>query len=356
MSELFFLRSNNGQDSYLSKVANESKASLRTFDLPTSTLFNGPLIIEVNEEVLKSYLILLEDRVGPVIIAFKDKKHFNLLESLKKNLDKIYGFMDLSMDYEYNVPLLKNYLNQNFAKSELALNKLSQDLDKILEYTQTELSRVKELHDRFVKLRTENLKGGKIQIKYIAGENTGGEFFDFVEVNHEIVIIQIGTDSYIASSMMISEIELFKTQKNNLKIHLPQLIKKFLELADEYQAKVNYLITVINLKKLEIHYYQKGNSKYFYEGKLFTPTGDGVLKMKRGEKLFFISTGLMKNWIVNHQIDKLEPFLLEHKELNIKDFINELFFELIRHKNSMFLPDDAIMGCIEINENVIHEV
>ena len=44
------------------------------------------------------------------------------------------------------------------------------------------------------------------------------------------------------------------------------------------------------------------------------------------------------------------------KELNIKDFINELFFELIRHKNSMFLPDDAIMGCIEINENVIHEV
>lgn len=354
MIDVNYLQSDERYLDLLKKISKESEAKINIKENVDSSLFKGPLIIHANEGNVKKIIDLLDDRVESVIIAFKDKTEFRLLSYFKLSIEKVFGFMDLSLDYEYNVPLLKNYLNMNYSKSVLGLEKLSKDLNKILELTQTELSRVKEMHDRVVKLRTENLKGAKVQIKFMAGEKSGGEFFDFIDGNGEIIAVTAGSDSYIASSMIISEVELLKAHSNP-KSEIENFTKKILNIGEEYKAKVNYLITILNLRTLDLKYYQSGNSKLFFNKELRGVTGSGIMKLKRSEKLYFISEGAIKNWSLHNKDHELQDFLVRHLHLENKEFINEFFFELYRHKEGMFLTYDALMCAIEIDQNIIHE-
>lgn len=343
-------------EEYINKILKEAECRVHFTTTAATSMCKGPLILEVNETNLVSILNLIDDREEKFLIAFKDKEAFKLIEKLKMSFDKIFGFIDLSLDYEYNVPLIKNYLSINYNKSTMSLEKLSKDLDKILDFTKTELSNVKEMHDRFVKLRTENLRGAKVQIKFMAGEKSGGEFFDFIESDNEIIIIEAGSDSYITSSMIIAQVELLKLKKSNARNELEQFLKNIVHSATELNSKINYLVTVLNLNTLELTYFQRGNSKLYIEKEIKNVSGNGVLKLGRGEKVFFISEGILRNWNLYNKESELVTFLNNHFDMNTKDFINELFFELSKHKKSSFLLYDALMGVIEINQNVIHQV
>jgi hypothetical protein len=339
----------------IKKTIKDSNANLNFVKNVDSSLFNGPLILSVSNENLKKVLDLIDDRNESVIVAFQDKSNFRLMSFFKLNLDKIFGFIDLSLDYEYNIPIVKNYLNMNYSKKSIGIEKLSKDLEKILDFTQTELSRVKEMHDRIVKLRTENLKGAKVQIKFMAGEKSGGEFFDFIDCDGEMIIIEAGSDSYVTSSMIISEVEALK-EKKNPKDEIQTFINNIVKFSEDFKSKVNYLITVINMRSLDVQYYQRGNSKLFINNELRDVSGIGTLKLKRGEKLFVLSEGALKNWNLHNKESELGAHLGKHFELPVKDFINEFFFELYRHKNSSFLAYDALMCVVEIDQNVIHKV
>lgn len=355
MVELTFLADNDLNNIIISKICDYAQAKLHFVQKANDKMVKGPLIILVTENNVKQVLDLLDDRNESCIIAFSDKSNFKLLTFLKSNLDNIFGFIDLSLDYEYNVPLVRNYLNTQYSTKAIGLEKLSNDIEKILEFTQTELGRVKELHDRMVKIRTENLKRSKMLIKFMAGEKSGGEFFDFIDHDHEMIVIEIGSDSYITTSMIISEVETLKT-KPNPKEELQQFIKKAIELASEFKSSINYMITVYNTRSLEVEYYQRGNSKLFLNGELRSISGNGSIKLNRNTKIFFISEGAIKNWNLHHKESELNSFLSSHVNLENKDFINEFFFELYRHKQGMFLTYDALMCVLEISNNVIHEV
>jgi hypothetical protein len=353
--ELTYLAEDESSINVVSKISSIAGGEVKQVVRANDKMLKGPLIVHVTESNIKQVLDILEDRNESCIIAFSDKSNFKLLTFLKSNLDNVFGFIDLSLDYEYNVPLVKNYLNTQYSTKQIGIEKLANDLDKILEFTQTELGRVKELHDRMVKIRTENLKRSKIQIKFMAGEKSGGEFFDFIDHENEMIVIEFGSDSYITTSMIISEVETLKL-KQNPKDELSQFIKKALEIASEYKSTLNYMITIFNTRSLEVEYFQKGNSKLFLNGELRSITGNGSIKLNRNSKVFFISEGAIKNWNLHHKESELNNFLVSHMNLENKDFINELFFELYRHKQGMFLTYDALMCVLEISNSVIHEV
>jgi len=353
--ELTFLAANDLSNSLISKICNEAGGDLKIHLKANDKMQKGALIVHVTESNVKQVLELLDDRNESCIIAFSDKTNFKLLNFFKSKLDNIFGFIDLSLDYEYNVPLVKNYLNMQYSTKQLGIEKLSNDLEKILEFTQTELGRVKELHDRMVKIRTENLKRSKIQIKFMAGEKSGGEFFDFIDHDHEMIVLEIGSDSYITSSMIISEVEALKL-KPNPKEELSAFIKKAIDLATEFKSSINYMITIYNTRSLEVEYFQRGNSRLFFNGELRSISGNGSFKLNRNSKIFFISEGAIKNWNLHHKESELNSFLISHMNLENKDFINEFFFELYRHKQGMFLTYDALMCVLEVSNNVIHEV
>lgn len=355
MVELTYLAADEMHNNLILKICNEAGGELKCVLRANDKMIKGPLIVHVTESNVKQILDLLDDRNETCIVAFSDKANFKLLTFFKSKLDSIFGFIDLSLDFEYNVPLVKNYLNTQYSTKKLGLEKLSNDLERVLEFTQTELGRVKELHDRMVKIRTENLKRSKLQIKFMAGEKSGGEFFDFIDHENEMIVIEIGSDSYVTTSMIISEIESLKL-KSNPKDEINQFIKKVLDIATEFKSSINYMITVFNTRSLEVDYFQRGNSKLFLNGELRTISGNGSIKLNRNSKIFFVSEGAIKNWNLHHKESELNGFLVSHMNLENKDFINEFFFELYRHKKGMFLTYDALMCVLEISNNVIHEV
>lgn len=355
MVELTYLAVDDSNNKLISKICEMAGGELKVEPRANDKMVKGPLIIHVTESNVKQVLDLLDDRNESCVVAFSDKSNFKLMTFLKSKLDSIFGFIDLSLDYEYNVPLVKNYLNTQYSTKQLGLEKLSNDLEKIIEFTQTELGRVKKLHDRMVKIRTENLKRSKMLIKFMAGEKSGGEFFDFIDHDQEMIVIEIGSDSYLTSSMVISEVEALKL-KSNPKDELSQFIKKITEIATEFKSSINYMITIYNTRSLEVEYFQRGNSKLFINGELRSISGNGSIKLNRNTKIFFLSEGAIKNWNIHHKESELNSFLTSHMNLENKDFINEFFFELYRHKQGMFLTFDALMCALEISNNVIHEV
>jgi hypothetical protein len=156
--ELTYLAVDDSNNKLISKICEMAGGELKVEPRANDKMLKGPLIIHVTESNVKQVLDLLDDRNESCVVAFSDKSNFKLMTFLKSKLDSIFGFIDLSLDYEYNVPLVKNYLNTQYSTKQLGLEKLSNDLEKIIEFTQTELGRVKKLHDRMVKIRTENLK------------------------------------------------------------------------------------------------------------------------------------------------------------------------------------------------------
>src|SRR5690606_21248150 len=70
-----------------------------------------------------------------------------------------------------------------------------------------ELHRLKRLHERLVPLRGEKLKGLSIHSKFAAGESAGGEFFDTVAREREVLILLASSRSYIASSAILGHFE-----------------------------------------------------------------------------------------------------------------------------------------------------
>jgi uncharacterized protein VirK/YbjX len=131
-------------------------------------------------EHLASLKNILEKRSQKIIIALNSRKDFKLVTELKSHFPKIFGFIDLSQEIEYNTPILNNYLNMNFTKDS-KLETLASDLDKVYEFTKSELLKLKDLHDRFVKVRVDQLKGASLTSKFMAGEKSGGEFFEIIQ-------------------------------------------------------------------------------------------------------------------------------------------------------------------------------
>jgi hypothetical protein len=358
--EVVFVRNDSQFDETVKKIIKEVRREEKIEPLYRDQYNRLPVIFLIEGSTLDQIESIIKDRSYPIILAFSSRSDLKIIEKIKKSLDGVFGFLDLTQDYLYNVPLIKNYLIQYFSSDLLSISKLSNDLEKILEFTQSELSKVKEMHDRIVRLRTDNLKGGKISFKFMAGEKSGGEFFDYLDYANEVVIIQTGSNSYLLSSLLISEVENIKLALSNPGKNLAEEVKSFItnikKVAIENKADLNFLISIINIRNLEIQYFNQGNSQIYIDKKIHQLNESGTLKLKRGDKVFTLSEGTIHNWNLNHPHTELLNYLIKHDQLDTKSFMNEVFFELYRYKEGSFLKYDALMSAIEINYNIIHEV
>jgi hypothetical protein len=103
---------------------------------------------------------------------------------------------------------------------------------------------------------------------------------------------------------------------------------------------------------MEATIFSQGNSKLYYNNEILTLGKSSIIKLHRGARVTFLSEGTLNNWKAHHDEKKLCNFLNSNLEMSKRDFINEIFFELSRHKKGMFLNHDALVAMLEINENV----
>lgn len=317
----------------------------------------SPLIVVINKEQVVYLKKIFKERNQKIIIALNSRKDFKLVSELKDDFDKIFGFIDLSQEIEYNTPILKNYLAMNFSKSSVKLDKLASDLDKVYEFTRSELIKIKQLHDRFVKVRVDQLKGASLYSKFMAGEKSGGEFFEVVQNEHEILFIQAGSNSYLISSMILSEIELLKEKAGagNLQKQAERFQKLINHQANENNAEVSCCMMVLNLKNLNANFLIKGMGHVFYQNEFIALDKQSILKLKPRDRLLIISEGALKNWDLLSKL-KVKKFFEDNHEMPTKDLINEFFFEVSRNKAGQFLIYDALMAVVEIDENFLYQL
>ncbi len=359
MKEIECLRHDSGQDEYLKKLFSKVNLAPKFLNWGDSKYSaNSPLVLLVNDEHIEELMEICEDRDLKVIVALNARRDFKLVGKLKDYFNIIFGFIDLSQEIDYNTPILINYLNLNFSNHVVKLDQLAKDLDKIYEFTQSELMKVKDLHDRLIKVRVDSLKGITVTSKFMAGEKSGGEFFDMIQKDHDFLFILAGSDHYIVSSLILSEIEILKQTMPTMTIkeqseHFIKMVTKY---AIDNKASLNYCIVNINLKTLKADCRFKGEGYLYFQNQLIDFGEPCSMTIKPSEKFYFLSSGAIKNLaLLNPDLSILE-FYKEHQDKTTKDLINEFFFEVSRNKAGTFLIHDALMNVIEVDRNTLYEI
>lgn len=359
MNEVECVRFDVKQDEYFKKLLKEAGLELSFKEWNVSASHpQSPLIITLDQDHLEDCLKLLQKRDLKVIIAVNARRDFKLINDLKSEIDKIFGFLDLTQEINYNIPLIKNYINMNFSKHAIQLDKLAGDLDKVMEFTRSELTRIKDLHDRLVKVRVDNLKGVTVTSKFMAGERSGGEFFDLSQTDQQILFLMAGTNSYVLSSMILAEMEILKmsTPTTSLKSQCEHFEKMITHHASENNAKLNYCLLNIDLKNLTAEFKFQGQGNIYFNQELHDFSAPLKIKLKPGEKIHLLSQGALTN--LSELNAKMTPkkFFTDNLEKNTKDLINEFFFEVSRNKPGNFLNTDAIMAVIEIEAKTLYKL
>jgi len=317
---------------------------------------NQAKLIVLQKNFLNEINDVLMENETSYLLVFEDRKDLECLKKLKIESRHFFGFIDLSLDEFYNQPILNNFASMKLGFENSNLEKLSKDLDKILNFSEEEVLRVKKLHDQLVKMRTEKIKGGNLYLKFMAGEKSGGEFFDYTGNENEMLMIQVGSQSYLTSSLMLNVIEEFKIKNKLDEESIIGLTKNLLKIGEENGSKINYMITLFNFHRLEINYFQRGQSKLFQGDSLLNIEGNGKMRLKPGNRLFFISEGYLKNLLMNMKESDFQLLFQKNVNLEIKDLINELFFQVHKNKKGTFLEYDALICAIEIEAKAIFEV
>ncbi|MBY0413033.1 MAG: hypothetical protein K2Q18_02655 [Bdellovibrionales bacterium] len=355
MREMECVRENPNHDEYLKKLLKEAGLSPKFISWEDSKISaNSPLMLILDEDHLDTLDELCEMRDLKLIVALNARREFKLVGQLKDHFDKIFGFIDLSQEIDYNTPILKNYVNMNFSSSALKLDQLAADLDKVYEYTKSELLRVKDLHDRLVKMRVDNLKGVSITSKFMAGEKSGGEFLDMMQTDSHVLIVQAGSDNYLLSSLIISELEVLKlsTPTTSLKEQGETFLKIINHHAIEMNAKLSYCLINVDLKNLQVDCNFKGDGFLYFHKNLISFQAPAKFKIKPTEKLYVLSNGAIKNLLELNPGLSIEDFYKENADKETRDLINEFFFEASRNKAGNFLIYDALMFAVEVDQKL----
>lgn len=359
MHAIVCLRDQLKLDEYLNKLAREAGTILKAQTWDDSQMdLQSPAILVLDQDKIDVLQEICDERDLKILIALNSRKDFKLVSQLKDYFPKIFGFIDLSQEVEYNIPILKNYLAMNFTSHSLNLDKLATDLDKVYEFTKSELMRVKELHDRLVKVRVDTLKGVTITSKFMAGEKSGGEFFDMIQTDHNLLFIQAGSSSYILSSLILSELEVLKLSSptTSLKFQSEHFIKMINHHAKENNFSVNYCVMNVDLKNLTADFSCQGQGKIYYQKKLLDFSESISIKLKPSERLCILSQGALKNLVELNEKLSLNKFYEENADKSTRDLINEFFFEVSRNKAGNFLNYDAIMAVIEIDQKTLYQL
>lgn len=359
MREMECVRQDQKNDDYLKRLLKEAGLSPKFmgWDEPRINQ-NSPLLMIVDEDHMDTLIELCEMRDMKFIVALNTRREFKMVSQMKEHFDKIFGFIDLSQEIDYNTPILLNYINMNFSAHAVNLDKLAKDLDNIYEFTRSELLRVKDLHDRLVKMRVDTLKGITVSSKFMAGEKSGGELLDMVQTDNNFLFVQAGSDSYLVSSLIISEMEILKlsTPTTSVKQQSEHFEKMINHHANEMKSSLSYCIINIDLKTLQVECSFKGEGYLYYNNELIDFSKPIKFKLKPSEKFCLLSYGALRNLRELNPDLSIKDFYKENANKATRDLINEFFFEASRNKAGNFLNYDALMTVIEIDQKTLYQL
>lgn len=298
-----------------------------------------------------------------------------LLQNLCEK-ERIFGHIDTDLPAILYRPFF-NQLGNTAAQRQniLRLAGLGLELDQLTEQTKREITEIKKLHEKIIPVRNEVHKGLTIHSKYAAGSGGGGEFFDFHQDNGEFLFLLSASTSYLMTSAIITRLEYLRSTKLT-KDSIREMVEgifddlKSLEIKPRgKRSALDLTIVHVDLKRMTL------SGHLFGDGIIVTKKSNSIniprdlprsiqfldqssfsLPLNRGERLVFISAGVIHNSQGTIDTVPLYKFIQNKLELTSKELLNELFFQLKKDLHGEFLNYDASAISIEVDKNAIFQI
>ena len=314
----------------------------------------------------KAQIILLGD------VQNSDAAQVWQMRQLCLDRPQIHAFVDYSRDAEFYLPVLRSaLLARDGAGKMTEIKEMSLKLNALVTQNLLELHRLKRLHEKLVPLRSEKLKGVSIYSKFAAGESSGGEFFDTVCFDKDVLILMASSKSYVASSAILGHFE----DLRNSKAFDDQSFEKFItslsyELKKFQNNEVELTLITLDIHSMQVSGYNFGGGTIWKNNIALNKPNELELnptfvekakidfKMSRGEQILIRSAGYAKN-LESTPLEKDEKwveFLRSLENKSIYEKMSELFFKLKKDMTKDFLKTDASVIIIEVDKNAILQV
>ncbi len=285
---------------------------------------------------------------------------------------QIHAFLDYSRDAEFYLPVLRSALLARDGADKMdEVRQLTIKLNSLVSQNLGELHRLKRLHERLVPLRAEKLKGVSIHSKFAAGESAGGEFFDTVSREREMLILMASSRSYVASSAILGHFEDLRSKNSFSSEVIEQFISALsYELKKLQVQEVELMLLNLDLNTMQLKGYNFGAATVWKKDKQLNRTNDlevnptfvekarMEVSLKRGERLLVRSSGLAKNLEGTSlaSSERWQEFLTTQNSRSVYEMMGEIFFQLKKDTTSDFLKTDASAIIIEVDQNAILQV
>ena len=296
------------------------------------------------------------------------------ITDLFNEFPQIKGFIDYNMKTDFYLPVFSSiHANKAITPNKIEQNNIRQNLENSVEELKKNLELVKDIHAKMVPQREFQVKGLNIKAKFISGENSGGEFFDFSESNGKLSLILTSTSSYIVSTIVLGEFADFTKAKDfsvtALTSFCLSLAKQMEQLKlEQNENNLDLFIASIDSRTLEVTGYNVGmhdivslnkNVKVPYTRTPFPLELEKSFfkfNLDRSDRFMLLSSGFYRNIDTKMR----EDFHQRVKESlkNDLDFsqINDLFFEIKKKRKEQFLVHDASCIYLMVDKNAIFEV
>lgn len=302
-----------------------------------------------------------------------EKNWQDWLDKVSLLSDKVLGIHYLPLS-PFEKTMVRNQLiffwrlKQEKKKFKQTMIGLSHEVDHLINQAHGELLRSKKIHEATVPKRKDEYKGISLITKYSTGRSSGTELLDAVTTQEYYYIVLNRTNSYLASSCLISVLNKYKNHTGESSFDY----RLFLQEAKEEIAAINLHkekpiqseITVlrVQLSKLELELMAGGEFDLLCQDK--ADHGFQVLSLSIGQKhklsknnrLLFLSPGFHFNWQKKNPSIGLEQFSADFNKLSSADLLMEFFISLSTQESEEFLEEDATGFVLEVKRNAIHQV
>ncbi|MBH46694.1 MAG: hypothetical protein CME71_00830 [Halobacteriovorax sp.] len=322
--------------------------------------------LELSLSKAKAQVLLLGD------IQSMDVGDVWKMRTLCMEQTQIHAFVDFSRDPEFYLPVIRSAILAREGAGKMGeIKALTAKLNALVTQNLSELHRIKKLHERLVPLRGEKIKGLSIHSKFAAGESAGGEFFDTVSMEREVLILMASSNSYVASSAILGHFEELRSKKSCTDEVLEAFIAALsYELKKLQNADVELLLLSLDTNTMEVRGYNFGGATIWRNGSTVNRANELELnpnfvekarvefKLGRGEPILLRSSGYAKNLKgTQHESDeKWGDFLKGMEKKSTHEKMGELFYLLKKEQTRDFLKTDASAILIEVDKNAILQV
>ena len=292
----------------------------------------------------------LETCAGVLVYSEQDNFTFDI----PKNLLGIIRSHDSN---EHSVSILLNNEERIKADNMLKSQLISMDfeLSELMGHIEGQLLKIKGVHEKNYPRRLEELDGVKFYSKYIAGESSGGEFFDLFSTQNKVFLMISQTSSYLASSIILQSFVNFK--KKGLLSHeaqkefISEIEKQIAILSESQDKEINLqLLTVVyDRTSKELNLVKKGVFQFYRStDEVSEFLDEEIIHMASGQRFMLCSPGFKEGWGECKSCVDINT-LIKDAEVKSLDILDESFYQLKKSAKSEFLKKDAAAIILEVS-------